>query len=93
MLTSLFLLQSVVPSEAALPTILPRCTPSDPDEIVVCGTRGYRKYRLDPLPEPKSGFGKAEMTVGGGNVGVVAEQGDIGGIPTNRAMVRLKIKF
>lgn len=93
MLTTLFLLQSAVPPEAPLPPIVPRCATANPDEIIVCGTRDNRKYRLDPLPEPKSGLGKAETDVAGGKVEMVAEQGEVGGIPTNRAMVRLKIKF
>ena len=93
MLTTLFLLQAAVPPEAPLPTIVPRCTTADPNEIIVCGTRDNRKYRLDPLPDAQSGLGKAQTTVGGDMVGMVAEQGQVGGIPTNRIMARIKIKF
>ena len=93
MFTTLFLLQSAVPPEAPLPTIVPQCTAAKGEEIVVCGARDNRKYRLDPLPDPKSGLGKAETDVAGGKLEMVAEQGEVGGVPTNRAMVRFKIKF
>ena len=45
------------------------------------------------LPQAQTGLGKAETTIGGAKVGIVAEQGEIGGITTNRAMIRLKLKF
>ena len=94
MLTTLFLLQSAISPEAPLPTIVPQCaTATDSDEIVVCGNRDNRKYRLDPLPDAKPTFGKAERNVAGGKVEMVAEQGEVGGVPTNRALVRFKIKF
>ncbi len=93
MLTTLFLLQSATPPVATIPTIVPRCTAASPDEIIVCGSSDSRKYRLEPLPETASGLGKAETSVAGAKVQMVAEKGEIGGIPTNRAMIRLKIKF
>lgn len=73
--------------------MVPRCVTENSDEIVVCGSRDVRRYRLDPLPEQQSGLGTAERTVGGVKVGIVAEQGEVGGIPTNRALIRFKIKF
>ena len=93
MLTTLFLMQSVVPPDAPSLLPVPRCTATSADEVVVCGSRDNRKYRLDPLPDAKVGFGKAETMIGGANVAFVGEKGAIGGIPTNRAMVRIKIKF
>ncbi len=93
MLTTLFLMQSAVSADLTVAPAVPRCTNTNPDEIVVCGSRDLRRYRLDPLPEQKSGLGTAERMIGGAKVGIVAEQGEVGGITTNRAMVRLKIKF
>lgn len=93
MLITLFLMQSVVPPDAPPLMPVPRCAASKADEVVVCGSRDNRKYRLDPLPEAEAGFGRAETTIGGANVALVGEKGAVGGIPTNRAMVRIKIKF
>lgn len=93
MLTTLFLFQSAVAPDMALAPVVPRCTTASVNEIVVCGTRDNRRYRLDPLPQAQTGLGKAETTIGGAKVGIVAEQGEIGGITTNRAMIRLKLKF
>lgn len=93
MFSGLFLLQSAVPPEAPLPSIVPRCTIADRNEIVVCGARDNRKYRLDPLSQSDASLGKAETAIAGAKIGVVTEQGEVGGIPTNRALIRFKIKF
>ena len=95
MLTTLFLIQAAVPSEAPRPSLVPRCTIADPDEIVVCGTRDNRKYRLDPLPDqPPPKRIKTYLTLAPGvTIGFGGEQGSVGGIPTNRGMLTLKIKF
>lgn len=81
-------------------SILPppqRCTaPSGQGgEVVVCGRReGQSPYRIGPqLPTPPA-LPDAEFSLGGGvKLKAHAEQGEIGGIPTNRAMVTLKIRF
>lgn len=75
----------------------PDCTPREGEDIVVCG-QGPERFRLGPLPKVKGmsdpGLPMAAMQIGPG-VGVAAEveQGNIGNTPTNRLMMRLKLKF
>ena len=76
--------------------LLPKaCTkPSEANgEVVVCGRR-EEPYRIGPIgpappaiPEAKIGLGEKAT------LAAEAQQGELGGIPTNRAMVSLKIKF
>ncbi|MEO6581289.1 MAG: hypothetical protein ABIN68_00585 [Sphingomicrobium sp.] len=66
------------------------------EEIVVCARRGdgSSPYRIKPIKLPSSGLPKAEMALGNGvSVSAETESSDVGGFPSNRAMVRLKIKF
>lgn len=61
------------------------------DEVVVCG-RSDEEFRLKPLPdryEPNAA--RAELDLGGAELAPEVEQGNIGGIPTNRVMLRFKI--
>lgn len=73
----------------------PRC-PADPSigEVVVCARRD-QPYRLLPLPDRYADKGprKAETRVGPGVLTAEGEAASIGGIPVNRAMIRLKIPF
>ncbi len=73
-----------------------RSKQADTGEIVVCANRnGESPYRLQQ-PEPSAGktVPKAEVKVAEGvNAGVETEAADVGGFVSNRAMVRLKIKF
>jgi hypothetical protein len=65
------------------------------DEIVVCANpNGVSPYRLNPpAPRPRA-LPKAEVQVAKGvNVGAETESADVGGFTSNRAMLRLKIKF
>ena len=64
------------------------------DEIVVCATRSD-KYRINPLPPAgQPGLPKAERNLGNGTVvNVHTEQAEVGGQPSKRAMVTLKIGF
>ena len=66
------------------------------DEIVVCARRndGIGPYRINqPLPR-QSDVPKAELQLADGlSASAETENADVGGIPSNRAMVRLKIKF
>jgi len=68
---------------------------SAPDEVVVCARTGENPYRLKQLPAPPPReLPKAEVQVAEGvQAGVETEQADVGGHPSNRAMLRLKVKF
>jgi hypothetical protein len=70
--------------------------PSSGDEIVVCGRAPGElgPSRLPPLPARDSDIPKAETAIGKGiAIAGETEQADVGGVPSNRLMVRLKIKF
>ena len=79
-------------------TIPQPCTSqkSERDEIVVCANRGdgSNPYRLTRPPAPQKQLPKAELQLANGaDVGAEIESVDVGGFPSNRAMLRLKIKF
>lgn len=65
------------------------------DEVVVCANRnGESPYRLQEQPPPRKGMPKAELSVAEGvSVAGETEQADVGGVPSNRVMLRLKVKF
>lgn len=69
---------------------------SNDDEIVVCARRGdgFSPYRLNqPIPR-RSEPPKAELQLADGlKVAAETENADVGGFPSNRVMVRFKIKF
>jgi hypothetical protein len=76
------------------PATARRCPPSESGEDVVVCARSAEADRLRPIPDYGAGrsLPKAEMTIPG--VGALAgevEQGGVGGFPSNRAMIRLKI--
>ena len=79
-------------------TTAPRpCLPGEPDEVVVCA-RDPETFRLRPLAVPRGAddpaLPKAETQIAPGvEITAEAEQGNIGNTPTNRAMVRLELKF
>lgn len=87
------------PSEVIDLTLRPQCEAkrSASDEIVVCGRRSDRPspYRLPVLPpEQQKGIPTADtMLANGVNLGAVTEQANVGGFPSNRLMLRLRIKF
>lgn len=100
MLLLLALLQAVttVPPERIDLTIPQPCQADRPvgGEIVVCANRdGDRPYRLkQPAPPRKTELPKAQMNIAEGvSAGIETEEADVGGFPSKRAMVRLKIKF
>jgi hypothetical protein len=68
---------------------------SNGEDIVVCGRRlELSPYRIGPQPPSPPALPKAEFKIADGvEARLSAEQGEIGGIPTNRAMISLKIKF
>lgn len=81
------------------PTNDMRCGKPGPDgEIVVCA-KSQEEFRLRPVPEryvvDTPALPKAETSILGGKAKIAGEveQGDVGGFPTNRAMVRLKVPF
>ena len=80
---------------SVLPRECPRARPGDTD-VVVCG-RGQEQFRLRATPERYSSdpeaLPKASTTIGDNTVSAETEQGDVGGIPTNRIMLRLKRPF
>jgi len=69
---------------------------SNENEVVVCARRSgdLRPYRINQLPARRSNIPKAEMELADGvSASADAEQADVGGFPSNRLMVGLKIKF
>lgn len=92
-------LQAVDPSHPnnSLLTQPRRChtQSSSGDEVVVCGRReGQSPYRIGPQPPAPPTLPNAEFKISDGiEAKLSGEQGEIGGIPTNRAMISLKIKF
>lgn len=101
MLWTMFVaLQAVEPSANLANALLtqpqqcPRPSGND-DEVVVCGRRdGQSPYRVGPQPDVPSDLPDAEFRLFDGvKAKLSAEQGHVGGIPTNRAMVSIKIGF
>lgn len=78
-------------------TVPQPCRPSEAEgEVVVCANRsGESPYRLNqPVQKAREGLPDAEVQVAEGvSVGAETESADVGGFPSNRAMLRLKIKF
>ena len=78
-------------------TIQQPCQPqaASPDEVVVCARPGESPYRLQQPPaRPAKRIPKAEVKIAEGvAVAGETEAADVGGQVSNRAMVRLKIKF
>lgn len=69
---------------------------ADADEIVVCANRdGQSPYRIKQAERRSDpGMPKAQVKIAQGvNAAAETEQADVGGFPSNRAMIRIKIKF
>ena len=65
------------------------------DEVIVCG-RNDDRYRLKPLPpRPEAPLiPEAAMVLpGGGKATAEVEQGSVGGVASNRVMLRLSKPF
>jgi len=69
------------------------------NEIVVCGNKDAgARYRLRPVNNPH-GFGvdgkpiRAQKMFGANSLGITNEQKKVGGFPSNRIMLTLKIPF
>ena len=88
---------SASPPERVDLTIPQPCNPAvaAKDEVVVCANKnGESPYRLSEPPPPKKKAPKAELSVSEGvSVAGETEQADVGGVPSNRVMLRLKVKF
>jgi len=88
---------SASPPERVDLTIPQPCRPeaAAKDEVVVCANKdGQSPYRLTAQPPPKKGVPKAELSVAEGvSVAAETESVDVGGFPSERAMIRLKVKF
>ena len=99
LLAAMFQAMSASPPERVDLTIPQPCAArrSETDEVVVCGNRkGESPYRLKEPVAPAGGeaLPKAEVNLAEGvTAGVGTEQADVGGFPSNRIMVGLKIKF
>ena len=85
------------PAEQIVPATAPRCEArASNDEIVVCARRpdGSNHYRIKQAPAADPGASKAEVQIARGvSAAAETEQADVGGFPSNRLLVRLKIKF
>ncbi|HYC95316.1 MAG TPA: hypothetical protein VEB39_06415 [Sphingomicrobium sp.] len=89
---------SPAPPEKIDLTIRQSCNAKSPtnDEIVVCGLRdGRSPYRLPQSITPHgSDIPKVEVGLSEGvNAIVQTESADVGGFPSNRIMIGLKMKF
>ena len=74
---------------------MPRpCDGQTSEEVVVCAKRGESPYRLkQPKPSTQKPL-KAEVTIADGvALSAETENADVGGLASNRVMLRLKVKF
>lgn len=98
MFLSLVLAQTIAatPPERIDLTIPQPCVPwGSADEVVVCASRsGKSPYELNEVPETAEGMPKAELNVAPGvTLTGETEAADVGGMTSNRGMIRLKVKF
>lgn len=69
-------------------------TPGQSDEVVVCAQRAVEEpYRIGPTTEAPPALPEAKIGIGKATLAAEAQKGEVGGIPTNRAMITLKFKF
>jgi hypothetical protein len=71
-----------------------RCPGNPEGEIVVCATDN-EQFRLRLLPDQSQPRSEAPQLKLGENAaaGVGLERGSVGGVPSNRVMVKMKLKF
>jgi hypothetical protein len=82
-------------SDAPRLRVVPECPkPDGSGDVVVCGRR-EEPFRLKPMAERYEDtlLPKAEIGIGGAKLTAEGEQGSVGGIPSPRAMIRLKVPF
>ena len=97
-LAIMFQAVSASPPERVDLTIAQPCQPGKgaDGEVVVCANRnGDGPYRLrDAQPVEQKALPDAQMQIADGvSAGAETESVDVGGFPSNRAMLKLKIKF
>lgn len=65
------------------------------EEVVVCGKRGESPYRLrEVLPAKRQALPDAQVKIADGvSAGAETESVEVGGFPSNRLMLRFKMKF
>lgn len=79
--------------------VTPTCpAPTEGGDVVVCGRVDRDRFRLAPLPDryqrSAAALPKAEVPLLGRLKGAAeTEQADVGGFPSNRVMLRLKLPF
>ena len=75
--------------------LLARCHQGEGDEIVVCARPNDQRIREQPAPAGQPAIPRAESRLSGNTkLSVDAESAGLaGGATSNRAMVRVKIKF
>jgi hypothetical protein len=98
LLAALLQAAAAVPPEKVDLTIPQPCGArrSTDSEIVVCGHRGdgSSPYRIAPSPPQGPAVPKAEMQVADGvKIAAEAENANVGGFPSDRFVLRLKVKF
>ena len=99
LLAAMLQVVSASPPERVDLTIPQPCQPakSGEGEVVVCASRdGESPYRLRDAPTPatQQALPDAQVQIADGvNAGAETESADVGGFVSNRAMLRLKIKF
>ena len=93
-------LQAAVPDASGrIDILVPQpCNSQDPfsDEVVICAKReGESPYRLkQPVRRIENGLPKAQVNLADGVAAAVeTEAANVGGFQSNRAMVRLKVRF
>lgn len=95
-LMALQALGSAPPEKVDLTIPKPCGEQRESDEVVVCGSRdGASPYRLKiPMQQSEQALPSARFQISEGvGAAVETEEADVGGFKSNRAMVRVKIKF
>lgn len=93
----LFALQAVGPPlpapEKLRATRACRTDPREDGEVVVCGRPDQEAFRLRPLPDRADAASlRAEVGIAGDlKAAAEVERANVGGIPSNRIMLRLKL--
>lgn len=90
-------LQTIIATSERFDLTVPQpCEPAKAgEEVVVCANRsGESPYRLKQTAQKERGPAKAQVEVADGvTAGAETENVDVGGFPSNRFMLRLKMKF